>query len=85
MQALRLLCRMWQHNHRCFSTLKAALVAKDSTNVEASVEMRLARAACVQDVCTDDPVKGAELVLLIQVTMLHCLGGPTRGFSIFGR
>jgi hypothetical protein len=75
MQALRLLCRMWQHNHRCFSTLKAALVAKDSTNVETSVEMRLARAACVLDVCTDDPVKGTELVLLIQSGLQDSLPG----------
>jgi hypothetical protein len=83
-QALRLLCRMWQHNHRCFSTLKAALVAKDSTSVETSVEMRLGRAACVRDVCTDDPVKGTELVLLIQVTM-PLASRPNPGLLLFRR
>lgn len=46
--------------------LQAALVAREGHQVDSAVETRLARAACVLDVCVGDPVQGTELVLLVQ-------------------
>ena len=45
-----------------------------------SCEMRLARAACVREVCVEDPARGTELVLLIQ----EALGDEAAGVVALG-
>eukprot|EP00854_Cymbomonas_tetramitiformis_P002639 gene2639-3405_t len=78
--ALRLLALVWQHNGRCFQQLKAALVADEGRGVEDSCEVRLAKAACLRDVCRHHPERALELVLLIQA----CLGDALAGVVALG-
>ena len=65
--ALRLETQLWTTSGRHFPRLQATLLGYASPGAQPSPVVRVARAACVRDVCQADPFTATELVTGIQV------------------
>ena len=65
--ALRLQLRLWRAGGRGFSHLEAALLDCAAPGTKPGRALRLARAACLRDVCALDPDRGVRLVRGLQV------------------
>lgn len=61
--AMRLLLRLWRTSGKAWPPLRALLLPSSE---EEDVRLRLARAACVRDVCEADGQRGVELVKAIE-------------------
>lgn len=65
--ALRLQLRLWRACGRGFGHLEAALLDGAAHGSRPGRALRLARAACLRDVCAADPDRGVRLVRGLQV------------------
>ncbi|KAK9836092.1 hypothetical protein WJX81_000611 [Elliptochloris bilobata] len=64
--ALRLQLRLWRASGRGFARLEAALLDYAAPGAKPGRALRLARAACLRDVCVLDPDRGIRLVRGLQ-------------------
>ncbi|KAK9824076.1 hypothetical protein WJX72_007541 [[Myrmecia] bisecta] len=78
--ALRLYCRAWQASGRHFPRLQALLAACTGLTAQPAIPLRLARAACLRDVCAHDSSKGVLLVRAIQ----ECMHDEEEGVAALG-
>ncbi|KAH9602275.1 hypothetical protein KSS87_015436 [Heliosperma pusillum] len=84
--ALRLLCKAWEMNDRVFGTLQVFLLPECFREFGSDRTVGISMAACLRDICRQNPDRGIELILSIagciecRDAIVQALGLQSLGF-----
>ncbi|XP_074292978.1 protein RST1-like isoform X1 [Silene latifolia] len=84
--ALRLLCKAWEMNYKVFGTLQVFLLPECFREFGSDRTVVISMAACLRDICRQNPDKGIELILSIagciecRDAVVQALGLQSLGF-----